>query len=72
MAIHLRAARVNAGYTQMEVVLELRKRGCKISKNTLSSYEQYKTKPDIDTAKMLAELYGTSVDNIIFFPEDCA
>lgn len=72
MAIHLDAARRNARLTQMEVVAELRKRGYKISKNTLSSYEAYKTKPNIDVAKALADIYGMSVDNIIFFPEDCA
>lgn len=72
MAIHLRAARVNAGYTQDEVVAELRRQGFKISKNTLISYELYRTKPDIETAKALAALYRMTVDNIIFFPDDCA
>ena len=61
MAIHLKAARVNAGYTQNEVVKRLN-----ISKSTLISYEKYKSKPDIDTAQRLAELYGMSVDNIIW------
>lgn len=72
MAIHLDAARRNARLTQNEVVQELRKRGFKISKNTLSNYEAYKTKPSIDVAKALADLYGMSVDNIIFYPDDCA
>ena len=72
MAIHLRAARVNAKLTQEETVVRLREMGCKISKNTLISYEMYRTKPDIETAKMMAELYGRTVDEIIFFPEDCA
>lgn len=72
MAIHLKAARINAGLTQHEVVKELRRKGYKISKNTLSSYEAYRTKPDIDVAKAMADMYGMSVDNIIFFPESCA
>lgn len=72
MAVHLNAARINARLTQNEVVKELLKRGYKISKNTLSSYEAYKTKPSIDVAKALAEIYGMSVDNIIFYPDDCA
>lgn len=72
MAMHLKAARVNAGYTQEEAVQELRRRGFKISKNTLISYELYRTKPDIETAKVLAALYGVTVDDIIFYPEDCA
>ena len=61
MAIHLKAARVNAGLTQTEVAEKL-----KISKNTLISYEKYKSIPDIDMAQKLAELYGMSVDNIIW------
>lgn len=67
MAVHLKAARVNAGFTQAEVVTELRGKGYKISKNTLVSYELYRTMPDIETAKALATLYGMTVDNIIFF-----
>ena len=61
MAIHLKAARVNAGLTQTEVAEKL-----KISRNTLISYEKYKSIPDIDMAQKLAELYGMSVDNIIW------
>ena len=57
MAVHLKAARVNAGFTQSEVVTELREKGYKISKNTLVSYELYRTMPDIETAKALATLY---------------
>lgn len=64
MAIHLKAARVNAGLTQAKVceILEL-------GKNTLISYEKYKTKPDIETAQRLAALYGMTVDNIIWAVE---
>ena len=69
MALHLKAARVNAGLTQDAAVQEMRKRGCKISKNTLINYEKYRTKPDIDTAQALAALYGKSVDDIIFFAQ---
>lgn len=61
MAIKLKAARVNAGLTQVEASKELG-----ISKGTLASYEMYKTKPDIDMAKKIASLYNTSVDNIIW------
>ena len=62
MAIHLKAARVNAGLTQQEAAKSL-----KISKNTLSNYEKYKTKPDIEMSKKIAALYNTTVDDIIFF-----
>lgn len=61
MPISLKAARVNASLTQKEAAAQLG-----ISKNTVASYEMYKTKPNIETAKKIAELYGTVVDNIIF------
>ena len=62
MAIHLKAARVNAGYTQATAAKALG-----IGKSTLCNYEQYATKPDIETAKKIAKLYGLTVDDIIFF-----
>lgn len=62
MAIHLKAARVNAGLTQASVAKALN-----VSKNTIASYEAYKSKPNIETAQKMATLYGMSVDDIIFF-----
>lgn len=62
MAIHLKAARVNAGLTQKDVAERL-----EVNRNTISSYEAYKTIPDIETAKRIAALYGLTVDDIIFF-----
>lgn len=62
MAITLKAARVNANMTQLEVANELG-----ISKNTLSNYENYKTVPDIEMSKRIAALYGCTVNDIIFF-----
>ena len=62
MKLHLKAARVNAGLTQEKVAQEL-----DISRATVRSYEKYKTKPDIETSKKLAALYGMTVDDIIFF-----
>lgn len=62
MAIHLKAARVNAGFTQEEVAKALN-----ISKNTVVNYEAYRSKPDIEMAVKLASLYGMTVDDIIFF-----
>lgn len=67
MAITLKAARVNAGFTQREAAKLLG-----ISKTTLASYEMYRTIPGIDMAQKIAELYGLPVDGIIFLPEDCA
>lgn len=63
----LKAARVNAGLTQADVVA---KTG--INKGTLVNYEKYRTIPNIEVAKTLAALYGLSVNDIIFLPSDCA
>lgn len=62
MALHLKAARVNAGLTQKEAAEKLN-----ISKGTLVNYEKYRTKPDIEMSKRIAALYNVSVDDIIFF-----
>lgn len=61
MEMSLKAARVNAGLTQKEAAKAL-----KISKGTILSYEKCRTKPDIDTAKKIAELYGVTVNDIFF------
>lgn len=61
MAITIKAARVNAGYTQEEVAKALKK-----SKNTIVSYEAYTSSPDINVAMSMAELFGMSVDDIIW------
>lgn len=62
MPIHLKAARVNAGLTQAEAAKKLG-----ISKNTIVNYEKYKSKPCIEIAQKMAELYKLTVDDIIFF-----
>lgn len=67
MKLTLRGARANAGLTQDEVAKELKK-----SKTTIVNYEKGKTIPDIETGKALATLYGCSVDDLIFLPNDCA
>ncbi len=61
MAISIKAARVNAGLTQVQVAEHLNK-----TKNTISSYEAYTSIPDIKTALAMAELFGMSVDDIIW------
>lgn len=67
MKFKLKTARVNAGLTIDDVARTLKK-----SKNTIVSYEKYRTIVTMDTAKALASLYGLSVDDIIFLPDDCA
>lgn len=64
MELTMKAARVNAGYTQKTAAKLL-----KISNNTLSSYENYKTIPDVCVSKRMAELYCLSMNDIIFYKE---
>ena len=64
MELTMKAARINAGYTQKNAAELLN-----ISKGTLSSYENYRTIPDIRTSEKMAKLYDLSVDNIIFYKE---
>jgi DNA-binding XRE family transcriptional regulator len=64
MAIHLKAARVNAGISLKDAAKELG-----IGLRTLVNYEQYKTVPSIELAKKMARLYHLTVDDIIFFAE---
>lgn len=67
MAISMKAARVNVGLTQSEAAKYLN-----ISKNTLIGYEKGRVMPSIDVAKNMARLYGQSVDDIIFLPNNLA
>jgi transcriptional regulator with XRE-family HTH domain len=67
MGFSLKAARVNAGLSRPAVVERLKgESGVEISVNTLASYENKQTQPNIVTAKALASIYGMSVDDIIF------
>lgn len=67
MAITLKAARVNAGLIQREAAERLG-----IARETLRNYENGRTKPDIDMAIKISELYGLKVDDILFLPNDFA
>lgn len=67
MKITLTAARINAGFTQDSAVLALKKQGHKISVNTLANYENYRTIPDFRISEAIADLYGVSVNDIIFY-----
>ena len=67
MALSLKALRVNAEMTRPAVLKRLQEEhNIKLSKNTLASYENKQTTPDIITAKALASIYGASIDDIIF------
>lgn len=65
MAMSLAAARVNAKLTQSQVCEALN-----MSKTTLSSYEAYRTSPDMDRANQLATLYGCELNDIKWSEEE--
>lgn len=67
MKLTLKAARINARLTRAEVAAKVGK-----SENTITNYELGKSKPDVETAKALAALFGMSVEDIIFLPDYCA
>ena len=61
MALRIEAARVNKQLTQ-EQAAEL----IGITKDSLSNYERGKTAPNVKVAKKMAEIYGVSLDDLIF------
>lgn len=69
MAISLKAARVNAGFTQKGAIAEYNSRnGAKLSQSTLVNWERGKTFPTVLQFKKLCELYGVAMSDI-FVPE---
>ena len=63
--ITLRAARVNAGYTQKEAALLLH-----IGNKTLSSWESGTTFPNAEKIRTICEVYGVTYNDLIFLPND--
>lgn len=61
--ITLKAARVNAGYTQQEVADILN-----ISNKTICRWESGAAFPKADKIDAICSLYGVSYDNLIFSP----
>lgn len=61
--ITLRAARINAGFTQKEAADMLG-----ISKTTLVKWEQGRTFPDAIAVNKICTLYRTHYDDICFLP----
>lgn len=69
MAMHLKAARVNAGMTQTDVITAYNaKYGQKLAQSTLVSWEQEKTFPTVPQFKALCDIYGVAMSDI-FIPE---
>lgn len=63
--ITIRAARVNAGYSQKEAADRLG-----VSNKTLGNWEKGITFPPADKIPLICELYGVSFDNLNFLPSD--
>lgn len=63
MKITLKAARVNAGLTQLEVAKKLRK-----NKQTIVNWEMGRSLPDVANFTALCSLYGAD-GNEIFLPK---
>lgn len=69
MAMHLKAARVNAGMTQDDAVSAYNaKYGQRLAKSTLVSWEQERTFPTVPQFKALCDIYGVEISDI-FVPE---
>ena len=63
MKVTIEAARVNAKLTQEEAA-----KRAKISKKTLSAYEQGKQLPRVDVLNDLCHIYGCTMDDIKILP----
>ena len=61
----LKAARVNAGFSQKEAAERLG-----VSNKTLCKWEKGISFPNAQQIKAICELYQVSYDNIIFLPND--
>ena len=65
MKITLKAARVNAGYSQKEAAKILG-----ISNTTLCNWENGTSFPNVQQIEKICELYGVSYDDLIFLPSN--
>lgn len=61
----LKAARVNAGYTQKDAAEKLG-----VSNATLCNWENGTSYPNIPQVEKICELYGVSYDYLIFLPNN--
>lgn len=61
----LKAARVNAGYSQKEAAKELN-----ISNKTLGNWENGVSYPKADKVAAICALYKVDYDNLVFLPQN--
>ena len=67
MPISLKAARVNAGYTQEEAA-----RLIGVTSDTLSNWERGLSYPNVIHLRSILEKYNVRYDDLIFLPKDNA
>ena len=65
MPITLKAARVNAGYTQKEAAEKIG-----ISVDTLGNYERGASFPDVPIIERIQEAYNVNYSELIFLPRN--
>ena len=65
MEITMKAARINAGYTQKEAAKLL-----KVSKDTVSNWDRGKSYPDVTNLRDIERVYRVKYDDLIFLPKD--
>ena len=65
MAITLKSARVNKGFTQAKAA-EL----IGITVDTLSNYERGRSFPDVPIIKRIEDVYGVPYNDLIFLPQN--
>lgn len=63
MKLTLKAARINAGFTQQQAAEQLN-----VSKDTVSNWERGKSYPGVPALKKMEKVYGVPYDDIIFLP----
>lgn len=61
MAITLKAARVNRGYTQREAAALI-----DVTEDTISNWERGKSFPNVPQLKKIEEVYGVTYNDLIF------
>lgn len=66
MRVTLRAARVNAGYSQAQAAQKLN-----IGLKTIQNWESGASSPRADKLPEICGLYGCAMDDIIFLPTNC-
>ncbi len=65
MQMTLKAARINAGYTQQEAADRIN-----VTSDTISNWERGKSFPDAVQIRRIEEAYGVPYDLLIFCPKE--